>query len=160
MTRRACLLSLAASPACLLAGTSTLIPLGEQAFHQMVARHRGKVLLVDFWATWCGGCREEMPKLVTLYSSERKNDFSFVTISCDEPEQAAAAISFLEKQSAPAPYYLKSAKNDDQFISAIDPKWSGALPALFLFDRTGQKVNSFIGETDIQQLKVSIDKLL
>jgi glutathione peroxidase-family protein len=85
---------------------------------------------------------------------------SFVTISCDEPEQALAAASFIDKQGAPAPHYIKRAKNDDQFINELDPKWNGALPALFLFDRSGDKVRSFIGEMDMMQLKSSIENVL
>ena len=162
MTRRDCIAALAALPACVLrASGSELVSIDEQAFRRMVAGHHGKVLLIDFWATWCGGCREEMPKLVDLHSSAPpQNAFDFVTISCDEPEQSADALSFLTQHRAPGPYYLKRANNDDQFINAIDPKWSGALPALFLFDRNGRKANSFIGETDMKVLKASIQKLL
>lgn len=161
MTRRMCLAALSALPACILRATgTTLIPLDEEAFRQMVASHRGKVLLVDFWATWCAPCREELPKLLALYSSHRQKDLSFVTISCDEPEQALAAASFIDKQSAPTPHYIKRAKDDDKFINALDPKWSGALPALFLFDRSGDKVKSFIGETDMTELKSSIENVL
>ena len=160
MTRRDCLVALAALTACRNANENGLITLDEEAFRRMVADHRGQVLLVDFWATWCAPCREELPKLVALYSSERQRGLNFVTVSCDQPEQGATAASFVEKQHAPTPHYLKNAKSDDAFINAIDPKWSGALPALFLFDRGGQKAASFIGETDMAQLKASIEKLL
>jgi hypothetical protein len=56
--------------------------------------------------------------------------------------------------------YLKQADDDDHFINAIDPKWSGALPALFLYDKSGHKVRSFIGETDMAALERAIQKLL
>jgi thiol-disulfide isomerase/thioredoxin len=139
---------------------SGLVPLDETAFRRMVASQRGHVLLVDFWATWCAPCREELPKLVGLYSTYRQKGLSFVTISCDEPEQKAQALAFVEKQTAPRPYYIRQAKDDDQFINAIDPKWSGALPALFLFDRAGRQAQSFIGETDLRQLEASVKKAL
>jgi thiol-disulfide isomerase/thioredoxin len=145
-------------------GTATaesgLVPLDEAAFHRMVSSQRGRVLLVDFWATWCAPCREELPKLVGLYSTYQAKGLSFVTISCDEPEQRAQAVAFVQKQAAPRPYYIRQAKDDDAFINAIDPKWSGALPALFLFDRSGRQAQSFIGETDLKQLETSIKKAL
>ena len=137
-----------------------LIPLDQSGFRQMVAAHRGKILLVDFWATWCAPCREELPKLVALHAAKESQGLDFVTISCDEPEQETAAAQFVAAQNAPAPHYIRRAASDDAFINAIDPKWSGALPALFLFDRNGRQVQSFIGETDIKQLASSIDKLL
>ena len=137
-----------------------LTPLDEAGFHQMVTSHRGKILLVDFWATWCAPCREELPKLVALHAAKKSKGFDLVTISCDEPEQEAEAAQFVTAQGAPPPRYIRRAKSDDAFIDAIDPTWSGALPALFLFDRNGRPARSFIGETDIKQLGAYIDRLL
>jgi len=139
---------------------TALIPLDEEAFRRMVADHRGKVLLVDFWATWCAPCREELPKLVALSSNHRGQGFDFVTISCDEPEQDAEAAAFVAAQRVPSPRYIRRAKDDDIFINSIDPKWSGALPALFVFDRAGRQAHSFIGETNMQQLDAFIKSLL
>jgi len=138
----------------------SLAPLDEMAFRRMVAEHRGKILLVDFWATWCSPCLAEMPKLVALSAARKQRGLDLVTISCDEPEQEMAAAQFVDRQGAPAPRYVRHAKSDDDFINAIDPKWSGALPALFLFDRNGKQVQSFIGETDPKLLAAAIDKML
>ena len=162
MTRRSCLSGLAALFGVALdsQAASPLIPLDEAAFGRMVAEHRGKVLLVDFWATWCAPCREELPKLLTLSANYQGKGFDFVTISCDEPEQAMQAATFIDRQGAPAPRYIRKAKDDDKFINSIDPKWSGALPALFVFDRGGHQAESFIGETDFKQLDAVIRKLL
>ena len=137
-----------------------LTPLDESGFHQMVAWHHGKILLVDFWATWCAPCREELPKLVALHAAEKSRGFDLVTISCDEREQEEEAAKFVTAQGAPPPHYIRRAKSDDAFINAIDSTWSGAIPALFLFDRNGRPARSFIGETDIKQLGAYIDRLL
>ena len=67
----------------LLAGQLT--PLDQAGFAALINSHRGKVVLVDFWATWCDPCREELPKLVAL---SRKLPFELITVSADEPEQA------------------------------------------------------------------------
>ena len=58
------------------------------------------------------------------------------------------------------PAYLKQADDDDRFINAIDPKWSGGLPALFLYDKTGHKVRSFIGDTEMATIEHAVHKLL
>jgi len=161
MTRRGWLAGLAATlPLSRLRGAAALTPVDEQTFPRLVAAHRDSVLLVDFWATWCAPCREEFPKLVSLHSTYRDRGLSFVAISCDEPEQEANAAAFLKQQAAPGPFYVKRAKSDDQFIDSIDPEWSGALPALFLFDRAGRKAKSFIGETDIKSIEALLKTLL
>ncbi len=137
-----------------------LVPLDEVAYRKLLAGQKGVVALVDFWATWCEPCRAEMPQLARLAARYRSRGVKLITISADEPEQEAGAVRFLEKSGAPFPAYIKRPKDDDRFINSIDPKWSGALPALFLYDRQGRKAASFIGETDIAALEAALRKLL
>ena len=125
-----------------------------------LASLRGKVVVVDFWATWCAPCRAELPQLVKLEAKLRSQGVEVITISADEPEQKAAAEKFIAKYGVQGNTYLRQAQSDDHFINAIDPKWSGALPALFLYDKSGRKVKSFIGETDIATIEAAIHKLL
>jgi len=152
--------------ALLIAGTASLaaqdrlLPLDEAVYQKLIASARGKVLLVNFWATWCEPCRQEMPALAKLEQSLRGKGFRLVTVSADEPEDEAAARQFLRQAKVQGPAYLKRVKNDDAFIGTVDPKWSGALPALILFDRSGRKVRAYIGETDLKTLEAGIRKLL
>lgn len=159
MTRRLFLVYGAVAAAA-LAQTARLAPLDEAAFQKLAASHKGSVVLLDFWATWCEPCRAELPQLVALEGRYRARGFKLIAISCDEPEQEAGALEFLKKQRAPLPAYIKRAKDDDKFINSIDPKWSGELPALFLYDREGRKVKSFFGETDMAALEATLKKLL
>ena len=141
-------------------GTCALPTLDEAAFQKLVAAHKGKVTLYDFWATWCEPCRAELPRLTRLEAKLRSQGFELITISADEPEQAADAEKVLKQFAVRGLVYRKQAQNDDQFINSIDAKWSGALPALFLYDKTGRKVRSFIGETDMGTVEAAIRKLL
>jgi thiol-disulfide isomerase/thioredoxin len=137
-----------------------LAPLDEGVYRKILQQQRDRVVLVNFWATWCEPCREEMPHLAALERKLRNRGFALITISADEPEQEAEAFQFLKDQGVRFPAYLKRVENDDRFISSIDAKWSGALPALFLFDRHGSKAASFIGETEMKDLEAAIEKLL
>lgn len=135
-----------------------LAPVDEAGYRSMIAGAKGRPLLVDFWATWCDPCRAEMPQLVRL--AARYPGLKLVTVSCDEPEQEAGAAAFLDKNGAPQPRYVKHAASDEKFIDSIDPKWSGALPALFLYDRQGRLVRSFVGETEMGALETAVKRIL
>ena len=86
--------------------------------------------------------------------------FRLITVSADEPEQEQAAVDFLAKSGISGSGYLRRAKDDDKFIASVEPKWSGALPAMFLYDRQGKLVRSFLGETDMAIIEAAIQKLL
>lgn len=152
------LLILAAAAA--LSAAADLKPVDEAGYAKTVAASKGRVLLVNFWATYCVPCRKEMPQLVALAAKYKAQGFDFVTITADEPEQFKDAAAFLDQNKVPPPAYAKRAKDDDKFINLVDPKWSGALPASFLYDRSGRKVRAFFGEIKIPELEAALKKLL
>ena len=137
-----------------------LQPLDEAAYRKLIATSKGKVVLVNFWATFCAPCRKEMPKLVELDAKLKARGFQLITISADEPEQAQAAKAFLERIKVPAPLYIRQAADSDKFNHAIEARWDGALPASILYDRAGRKVKTFLGEIDIVKLNQAITPLL
>ncbi len=142
------------------AAAAELKPIDEASYAKTVAASKGKVVLVNFWATYCVPCRKEMPELVTLAAKYKSRGFEFITVTADEPEQTKEAAAFLDKNKVPAPAYAKRAKDDDKFINLVDPKWSGALPASFLYDKSGRKVKAFFGEIKISELEAAVQKLL
>ena len=62
-----------------------------------LSRYQGKVVLVDFWATWCGPCREEMPNLLTNYQKHFQDGFDVVAVSVDEDLDALTRFVSQEK---------------------------------------------------------------
>ena len=137
-----------------------LTPMDEAGYQKLVAAHKGKTLLVNFWATWCEPCRTEMPALAKMEARLKAKGFVLTTVSADEPEDEKNAVEFLKKSGITGVAYLKRVKNDDKFIGSLEPKWSGALPALFLYDKTGKKIKSLIGESDLKKLEADILKVL
>jgi thiol-disulfide isomerase/thioredoxin len=117
--------------------------------------------MIDFWATYCKPCRAEMPQLVKLQQRLQAKGVRLVTVSADEPEAEARAKQFLKEAGAAAvPAYWKRAKDDDKFFGIVDPKWDGAMPALFLYDKSGRKARSFFGESPLAEVEAAIQKLL
>lgn len=139
---------------------SKLTPLNETSFPKMLASHRGKIILVDFWATWCVPCRAEMPQLVKLSEKLRARGLDFITVSADEAGKEPSALKVLMENSVAAPVYIKKVADDDVFYNSVDTKWSGEMPAMFIYDRSGKRVRSFLGETPMKDIEAAIQKLL
>lgn len=131
----------------------SLIPVADTGVASIVATHKGKIVFVNFWATWCAPCRDEMPYLVELQKKMGVENMRLVLISADEPEQEREAIAFLDSVRAPKPRYIKRSTNDESFINAVDSTWSGALPASFIYDRNGRLVRSVFGEANLAELE-------
>jgi thiol-disulfide isomerase/thioredoxin len=160
VTRRGIAVCILAAAAALAAARQPLAPVDESGYRRVVAAAKGRVVLVDFWATWCDPCRAEMPRLVGLAARYRARGVHFVTVSCDEPEQEAGAAAFLDNNGVPAPRYIKHSTDDEKFIDSVDPQWSGALPAVFLYDRQGRLVKAFSGETETSEIEAALRRIL
>jgi peroxiredoxin len=115
---------------------------------------RGKVVLVNFWATSCTTCVEEMPKLVNTYRKHRERGF----------ETIAVAMSY-----DPPNYVLHyAAKNALPFKVALDPVGAAArafgdvnlTPTTFVIDRRGTIVKRYLGEPDFAELDALIERAL
>jgi thiol-disulfide isomerase/thioredoxin len=143
-----------------LADAADLKPIDESGYTRFVASNKGKVLVVNFWATWCSPCRKEMPELVALAARYRARGLAFATVAIDEESDRKAVEEFLDKTRVPPPAFIKNFQNDEKFISMIDSRWSGGLPFTVVYDRTGKKAHVFPGEVNLKELEAVIQKLL
>src|ERR687890_515690 len=127
-----------------------------------VGEPRQRPLLVNFWATWCGPCREEFPDLVKLRGQYDPDTLDFVLVSLDDPSDIGKAVpEFLAEARATAfPSYLLNADDSDAAINLVDPTWSGELPATFLYDRSGALVFKHKGRVKPAELRAALDEAL
>ncbi|HEX8686845.1 MAG TPA: TlpA disulfide reductase family protein [Pyrinomonadaceae bacterium] len=123
---------------------------------------RARPLLVNFWATWCGPCREEFPDLVKIRGQYAPERLDFVLVSLDDPVDISTVVpDFLSEQRAAAlPAYLLHAVDDGDAINMIDPTWGGELPATFLYDRSGALVFKHKGRIKPDELRAALDEAL
>ena len=115
-------------------------------------------LLINFWATWCDGCREEFPDLVKIDNDYRAKGLNFLSITLDEVADKTKAVDFLKEMKATMPVVLLNVNDPEPAIHAIDEKWDGALPATFLYDREGKLVFKYFGKIKPAELRAAIDK--
>ena len=110
---------------------------------------KGRVVLVNFWATWCVPCREEFPDLVRLEKKYRDRGLSIVGVSTDLAKDLPAVEKFLAATKPDFRNYRKKSGGDDQdFIESVDPKWGGELPFSVLYGRDGKKASRPLREAE------------
>ncbi len=115
-----------------------------------------KLLLVNLWATTCAPCVEELPELVTMNRMYRDRDFEFVSISIDDPDQKAQALSRLTREHVAATNYLFNSTNRDKLADALDSKWAGPIPYTLLIAPGGQIIYRHDGAIEPLEVKRAI----
>ena len=99
---------------------------------------KGKVVVVDFWATWCGPCVAEMPKMKELYAEYKDKGVEFVGVSLDQPRDQGGYDSlkaFVEKNEIEWPQYYEGKVSASDFAT----NWGiNAIPTVFAVDADGK----------------------
>lgn len=115
------------------------------------------VILIDFWATWCQPCLEEMPHLRRMYEANKAKGFVVIAVSMDGPETVAEVPSFAQRNRLTFPVVL----DEDSHVAGIyNPR--KAAPLSLIIDRTGKVVLVHEGYNpgDEQMLAAEVDKAL
>lgn len=112
--------------------------------------HRGKVVLINYWATWCPPCRYETPSLVRIFYAYQGKPFEIVGVTVDDDLSQVA--DFVERYSIPYPILLPG----------VDPNVKGglALPTTFLYDKQGRLAKRYTGVVFESTLRSDIEALL
>jgi peroxiredoxin len=108
-----------------------------------LSNYKGKVVFLNFWATWCPPCRMEMPGMERLYRRLRDRDFVMLAVSADEEGKKAVA-PFVEELGLTFPILL-----DPE--GRLSPRYGvTGYPETFVIDREGKVVNHTIGPAEWQ----------
>jgi peroxiredoxin len=115
-----------------------------------------RMLLVSFWATWCGSCIDEFSDLQDTYQMYKVRDFDLVTVSANMPDEKISVLKMLEKKHATTRNFLFASNDTAALQAAFDPTWESAVPYTLLLDADGRVLYKSLGSVDILELRRTI----
>ncbi len=114
--------------------------------------YEGKLVVLNFWATWCPPCREEIPDFIEVYSNYRDRGVQFLGVSNEDQDTLS---SFVQEYGINYPILI------DGSVDTIMGQWGiRALPTTFILDHNGEVLSSHVGLLTKQQLENELDKWL
>ncbi len=123
-------------------------------------RHRGKVVVLNLWATWCTPCLREIPDLMQLEGELAGRGLALVALGMDDPAEFAAVEAFRAKHFVAFRSLLRATPDMDAAVSVVDPAWNELLPTTYLIGRDGQVARRIQGKKSLEQFRAEVAPLL
>jgi len=136
-------------------------PVVSDDIQQSLAAFRGKVVILDFWATWCGPCRMEIPSFIALQNKYRNQGLEVVGVSIDpiaprgNPGGAPAVAPFMQSNGINYTIWMV---NKPTALRGYDV--SQGIPTTYVLDRSGQIVRTYVGVRPQSVFESDINSLL
>lgn len=131
-------------------------PVSPSQLKSAIARHKGKVVLVNFWASWCSPCLSELPAFARFARANQKN-VAVILVSADDSSEKSTTQAALQKRGHASTLLVRG--DLPAFMQGFDPTLKGAiaLPVTYVYNRQGRKVKVVREE---EQTEASLQKLV
>lgn len=122
---------------------------------QSLASYKGRVVVLNFWATWCEPCKKEMPDLSAIQNDYAALGVQVIGAAGDAAEDSAKVLKFIREYKVNFPVWVGASTSDMERFGV-----GTVLPATVIVDRDGKIVWREVGIVKAAQLKAELDKLL
>ncbi len=122
---------------------------------------KGKVVVVNLWATWCPPCRAELPDLNAFYVEADKEKVAFLSLSVDDPAELEKSVRpFVAKQRLAFPVYVLKDPDLDTLSRKLGVEIDGAIPTTIVYDKEGKPSKPWVGGIHKRELQQLVKPLL
>ena len=125
----------------------------------LVDASKGKVVVVNFWASWCPPCVREFPAIIKVYEQYHDKGLELFAVSLNSAEEIAEVKQFLQPYKPPFRIY-RADTQDETFTQAVLKDWSGEMPMTLVFNTAGERVLAHRSEITYEQLSSKVKALL
>lgn len=126
-----------------------------------IESNKGKVVLVNYWATWCAPCVDEFPEIVKLQNQYRDKGLVVIGVSFDDPDEKDKVVAFAGQNHVTFPLLMRKSGSLEKFSESLDKRWSGVLPTSYVIDKTGKRVGKpMVGLRSYDQFLAAVQPLL
>ena len=115
----------------------------------------GRIVVLNFWATWCGPCKEELPRLAKMADQYAPQNVAFVLASIDEQKKLGAVRDFVTQQKVSLPVWVGA---DVDLLEQLSG--TKVVPATLIIDDKGEIVRAINGEAREEDVKEAVEWLL
>lgn len=120
---------------------------------EAIDSYQGKIVLVNFWASWCPPCRAEMPDIVRISEQYKEQDVVVLGVNLDEPEDLSSdVVPYVAETNIRFPL-LNYAGDTGQLVKHFSDNWRGEIPTTFVYDANGNQKQEFKGMLSYDELE-------
>lgn len=128
---------------------------------KLIEAEKGKVLVLNLWATWCPPCVAEMPFFVEFYNTRDKNKVAFLSVSADDPSTIDKKVKpFASEKKLPFDVHVLEGRDPAAFNKALKTELSGGLPTTIFYDAKGAVAKVVESDMDLEEIKEMVAQLL
>lgn len=127
--------------------------------HSLVQAEAGKVVVVNFWATWCPPCLKEFPDIVRTFNEYHTGGLEVLAVSMNAADEMADIEEFLGTYEPPFPVY-QAASADEAFYQGVVRPWFGEIPITLVYDAAGELAHYHRQQVTYEQLAREVAELL
>jgi thiol-disulfide isomerase/thioredoxin len=142
------------------AAPATQVPtVTAKQIRALVDERKGKVVVVNFWASWCPPCMREFPAIIKVYEQYQNKGLEIFAVSLNTAEDMVDIREFVRTTKPPFPIYLADPA-DKTFNESVLKGWSGEMPMTLVFNTAGERVIAHTSELTYEQLATKVQALL